>query len=162
MKEIWKAVPSFEGYYEISNMGRVRSIATWALKRPRIRYLKTARHGQNSYPRLSIRNSRGRAKYERPLHRVVAELFVPGYFVGAEVDHKNDDKQDARASNLKWVTHSENVRRARHRGWKDQKSVTAIHYLIELGIPYRKIAVAFDTSPSHIATIKMRGTKGKL
>jgi hypothetical protein len=50
------------------------------------------------------------------VHRLVARAFVPGYFEGATVDHLDGDKTNNAASNLEWVTRSENTRRQHRDG----------------------------------------------
>ena len=60
------------------------------------------------------RDNKGYVRFKRkPVHRLVALNFVPGYFDGAEVDHINSARDDNRKENLRWVTPSENKAYAR-------------------------------------------------
>ena len=102
MAEYWKAVKGFEGRYEVSSLGRVRSIPPMA-KHPKIRKKFLDKDG---YEGCSLR---GDGKYfVKKVHRLVAEAFIPNQENKRENNHKNGDKKDNRAENLEWVSPSEN------------------------------------------------------
>ena len=108
-QEVWKDVVGFEGLYQVSNLGRVKSLQStcnrW--KAGRIRKPVDNRHGY-----LSINLSRdGRiVKARQYVHRLVAEAFVPNDdpINKTEVNHLNEDRSDNRAENLEWTTHADN------------------------------------------------------
>ena len=100
--EVWKAIPGYEGRYDVSNLGRVYSRVSG----------KTLAAGPDSrgYPLVMLTPGR---KYRR-VHTLVLEAFV-GPAVGRVVRHKNPPVSDVRLSNLEYGTQSENVQdRNRH------------------------------------------------
>ena len=110
MEEIWKAIKGFESYYEVSNLGNIRSlnrnvksgIHNWKLKS---RILKP-RKDRNGYYSVSI-SFNGIVK-QFLIHRLVAFEFVEGFNETLEVNHKDFDKTNNKANNLEWCTKSEN------------------------------------------------------
>jgi hypothetical protein len=121
MEEIWKDVKGFEGLYQVSNMGRVRSLDRWTLnERPRFikgRMLNPYMNKYKGYLRISLSDGhRNRKHYE--VHRLVALHFVPGYKEGLVVNHKNEVKTDNRAENLEWCTCQYNLNYSDIIAWK--------------------------------------------
>lgn len=98
-KEIWRPVKSFEGLYEVSNLGRVRSL----LCAGRIR---SPQPNHKGYLKVGLRKN-GHL-YMRRVSRLVAEAFVPNPDHKPHVNHINEDKTDNRACNLNWMTAEEN------------------------------------------------------
>lgn len=98
LKEIWKDIEGWEGYYKISSLGRVLSV-----KRGIYKILD---ENSGGYLRVQLCNN---DKKQRPfVHRLVAKAFVDGYFEGADVNHKDFDRHNNTAENLEWVTKSQN------------------------------------------------------
>lgn len=100
--EIWKDIPDFEGYYQVSNFGRIKNIKTNHIKVPD---LNTA-----GYFRVQLCKNKKHIRFL--IHRLVARVFVDGYFDGAVVNHIDMNKQNNRWDNLEWVTQSENQKKA--------------------------------------------------
>ena len=104
MNEAWKAVPGYEGRYEVSDQGRVRNNAGKVLK------LNRMVHG---YICAHLYDGTGKANRRvKTIHQLVARAFLPNLSNLREVNHRNFDKADNRVSNLEWVTRKENVRHA--------------------------------------------------
>lgn len=99
LKEEWKDIKGWEGYYKISSFGRVLSV-----KRGIYKALDESNRG--GYVRVNLCNNAKQKKYF--VHRLVAEAFVEGYFDGADVNHKDFDRKNNNADNLEWVTKSQN------------------------------------------------------
>lgn len=99
MQEKWKPVKNYEGFYEVSDCGNIRSLkrATTSGK-----ILKPAK---DNYGYLRVTLSMNGVSKTHQIHRVVAEAFVSGYSESKnQVNHKNEIKDDNRASNLEWCT----------------------------------------------------------
>ena len=115
MTEIWKDIKGHEGVHQVSNLGNIRSIDHIdKYHRHRKGKILKPRPIKKGYLLVTFRNY-------KPLyvHRAVAMAFVPGYFNGAEVNHKDENKSNNKWDNLEWVTPYQNVnygtRNQRHR-----------------------------------------------
>ena len=99
--EVWKPIMGYEGLYEVSNLGRVRSLFS-----NNERVLKNV-IGSNgySYVTLSVNNER----CIKTIHRLVCEAFLPNPENKPCIDHVNTIRSDNRLENLKWCTHKENI-----------------------------------------------------
>lgn len=88
--EIWRSVVGFEGLYEVSNLGRVKS-----LKRIPNTILKPSSNGR--YLQLVLYKNDTKSK--RYIHRLVAEAFIPNPYGFSEVNHKDENKINNSVSN---------------------------------------------------------------
>ena len=108
MEEIWKDVEGFEGFYEVSNQGAVRSLLN-SRGNPRIelKILKpTKSKAQGGY--LTVQLCKDGKKLRRSVHRIVAEAFIPNILGLSEVNHINENTWDNRVENLEWISHRDN------------------------------------------------------
>lgn len=100
--EIWLPVEGYEGLYEVSNEGRVRSL----------NYNKTGEtkilKPEESKGYLRVKLCKNRKVKRFLVHQLVAQAFVPNIFNLDVVNHINEVKSDNRAENLMWVTQKEN------------------------------------------------------
>jgi len=109
MIETWKPVVGYEGLYEVSDGGAVRSldrVSVAAGQRLRGRPIRTVRAGRG-YLQVGLWDSSGRRK-NRYVHRVVLEAFAGAPSPGHEACHNNGDRQDNRLENLRWDSRSAN------------------------------------------------------
>lgn len=112
MTEKWKAAPGYEGYYEVSTDGRVRSVdRSYTNSRGAARTVcgrvlaqTTTREGYNL-----VALYREKKRRDLLVHRIVAEAFVPNPCGKPEVNHIDGNKQNNAANNLEWCTQSENL-----------------------------------------------------
>lgn len=109
--EIWKSIPTMEGWYEASSLGNIRSVDR--LRRSRSGNLHKIK-GVNISPKIDKDGYKaitisidGKKKYVG-VHRLIAMAFL-GIKNGMQVNHKNGIKTDNSFENLEWVTISENV-----------------------------------------------------
>lgn len=127
MKEIWKDIEGYEGYYQVSNKARVRSLD------------REVRHSVNStqtvkgmilkqqvnvdgYMVISLWK-KSKLKGLR-VHRLMAQAFIPNPHNKLEINHKNGVKDDNRMENLEWSTSTENNRhRVNVLGYKPANSM---------------------------------------
>lgn len=116
--EQWRPANGFEGVYEVSSLGRVRSL-THTIRRAdggewtyRGRVLKA---GPTTKGYLFVTFSRGAERHMRKVHRLVLEAFVGPCPEGMEGCHNDGDKTNNQISNLRWDTRSANAKdRVKH------------------------------------------------
>lgn len=106
MKEVWKDVLNYEGLYEVSNLGNVRSLK---FNPPKIIYQTTTNVG---YKQVKLYKN-GTYKHFG-VHRLVAIAFVDGYEEKLEVNHKDLNKSNNIYTNLEWSTRRENQKHQYH------------------------------------------------
>lgn len=111
MQEVWKDIQGYEGLYQVSNQGRVRSLDHYAsnghadvLHKGRILKQDTSNCG---YFRVLLSN--GKTKKKVAVHRLVAENFINNPNNLPFVNHKDENKQNNCVDNLEWCTRSYNV-----------------------------------------------------
>lgn len=103
IEEIWKDIKGYEEFYQISNLGNVRSLPrNGTINKSRI--LKP--NNVKNYLQVSLQKH-GKTKYQK-VHRIVAETFIPNPNNYPQVNHIDGNKHNNRVDNLEWVTSSEN------------------------------------------------------
>ena len=119
--EIWKDVPDFEGYYQVSSLGRVKSLYRYSL------FYKTMKSGKNFLikrfskekilcpccsdgdSRFFINLSKGGKEKLKRIHQLVAIVFLGDFYKdGLEICHNDGNNQNNRLINLRWDTHINN------------------------------------------------------
>jgi len=119
--EIWEKIKGFDNY-EVSDLGRVRSLDNFVkngngLRIVRGRILKLI-FDKDGYYTVSLHKNAKR--YPRKVHRLVAETFISNPESKPQTNHMNCIKTDSRASNLEWVTQSENMLHCYKNGLRDE------------------------------------------
>jgi len=105
--EIYKDIEGYEGLYQISNTGKVKSIN--CILKPRL--------GERGYLYVNLYNNTKRKTWK--IHRLVALHFVKNPDDKPEVNHKDTIKTNNNSNNLEWVTRSENEQHAHKHNLKN-------------------------------------------
>lgn len=108
INEIWKDIDGYFGIYQISNLGRVKSIARYDTNGHfhKERIFKPQMVGRGYLKVILVKDGIHKQKY---IHRLVGISFVDGYKKGLQINHKDEDKTNNRFDNLEWVTCKENI-----------------------------------------------------
>lgn len=114
MEEIWKDIKGYEGLYQISNFGRVRSLERKVKGRKYRRKFLSIQKNKNGYQKVGLYNSPNHKSIS--IHRLVALNFIPNPHNKKCVNHKDGNKENNKVNNLEWVTHSENMKHAFTKG----------------------------------------------
>lgn len=125
MNIVWKAVKGYEGLYEVSNTGYVKS---FQFKKPFIKKFNKNRQGY-----LSVALCKDNNIKLVKVHRVVAEAFIPNPDNKPQVNHKDGNKANNRVENLEWVTASENIKHSFATGLQtmDLRKIKVSKYTLE-------------------------------
>lgn len=169
MEQIWKDIKGYEGLYQVSNIGNIRSLDR-----------KVFNNGNNSICNVKgkiLKPNKDKGGYEYvglvknktktnsiKVHRLVAFAFCEGYEVGLEVNHKDGVRHNNNFNNLEWVSRSKNIRDTFKRGrdvngQKNNSSKLKNEYigiiasLYDSGVSQKVISNAFGVSQGTISNI---------
>ena len=107
-KEIWKDIIGYEGLYQISNFGQLKSLS----RKSNGEFGKIRKPENNGRGYLSISLSKNSKSKHFYIHRLVAKAFISNPQDKPEVNHKQGIKFDNIAIGLEWVTKKENIEHA--------------------------------------------------
>lgn len=138
MSVIWKPVAGYEGYYEVSDAGDVRSIdrivKKWdGEKLSRGRVLAPSVNLQGYLFVELFRDGIGKPK---TIHRIVAEAFIPNPTNLPQINHRDEDKRNNRVENLEWCDGAYNIRYGTNRERAAQKMRKAVVVTTQDGREY--------------------------
>lgn len=128
VNEIWRDIEGFEGLYQVSNLGNVKSLGNNKNKKEKI--LKPSK---NIWGYLQVWLIKDGRRYAKTVHRLVAEAFIPNPDNLPEINHKSEDKTDNSVKNLEWCTHEYNMNYG-NRNKKIAKKLSKPVICIETGI----------------------------
>lgn len=107
--EIWKEIEGYEGLYEVSNLGNIRSIDRITCgRKQKGRVLRQTVNKNTGYLSVGLCKNGNRKTYT--VHRIVGKAFVENVDNKDTINHINENKLDNRAENLEWLSLSENLR----------------------------------------------------
>lgn len=123
--EIWKDIKGYEGWYQVSNLGRVKRLKKIHCNHGKVNivdreHILTPTEDKKGYLVVILSNG-GKSRKHRKVHRLVANAFIENTDNKPQVDHINRVKNDNRVENLRWVTNSENQYNSSNTTWLDYK-----------------------------------------
>lgn len=146
----WRDVKEFEGFYQVSNTGKVRSLD----RQKGMRIFKGCQLNpcKNNEGNL-IASLRGKTKRSIVVHQLVAQAFLPLVADAKIIRHIDGDRTNNHVNNLKWVVRK--ARMPKGRGRKlDLAKVAQIKASIAQGVSLTEIAACYQVSLSIISRIK--------
>ncbi len=156
MEEIWIDIAGFEGVFQISNLGRIKSLFRLTKNGQGFRPVKERIRKSNysdklGYSQITLKNIALNNSKRFYVHLLVAKHFIPNPENKPEVNHKDGNKLNSKMDNLEWATVSENQKHAYDTGlkfgyWKDKIPKNNINILC-----VKETAIMEFPSKSHCA-----------
>lgn len=166
--EIWKDIPGYEGKYQASTQGRIKSLDMVVQSKNHYtnqpfsrripgRVLRPGRFCKAGHLSVVL----GRGTSGKPVHQLIMRTFVGEPQGGKEVLHNNGDPTDNRLLNLRYGTRTENILDVYRQGGRWRKltvsDVETIRFWFMCGMSGAAIAKHFGISPAHVSKIKRKG-----
>jgi len=168
VREKWRPVHGYEGWYEVSTLGRVRRVAPGAHTRAG-KVLKPCDKG-SGYMRVTLHSGSGGATRTIAIARLVTDAFLGSRPANMEVNHIDGDKGNNAVLNLEYVTRGDNIRHAFRTGLQNNQGerhpqakvteagVLAIRARTIAGESRRVLAKEYGVTPEAISRIHARQT----
>jgi len=122
--ETWRDIEGFEGYYQVSNLGRVKGVAR---DLPDGKHIKEKIREPQGSTYLAIDLWKDNKSHNKLVHRLVAQAFLPNPDNLPEVNHKDGNPRNNSVANLEWVSSSSNTaHRLATKGTSYRKSVQCL------------------------------------
>jgi NUMOD4 motif/HNH endonuclease len=135
--EIFREVKGYEGYYEVSNLGNVRSTS--------YKGVRILRPSKTKCGYLDVVFCIKQKKEHKLIHRLVAEAFIDNPNNLSTVNHKDEDKLNNNVENLEWMSFDDNIRYSNNK-MLTESQVLKIPAMIESGYSQMDIANSFGVS----------------
>lgn len=164
--EVWKDIPGYEGKYQASTEGRIRSLdrrvkccggATRSMKG---RVLRPGRYCKAGHVSVVL----GHGANGRPVHSLIALTFLGPKPKGMDICHNDGDPTNNRVSNLRYDTRSENnidISRQSKRKLKIE-DIAQIKQMLASGVRNTEICKKFQVNPAYVSAIKYGRSYGWL
>lgn len=121
--EKWKPISGYEGLYEVSSCGRIKSFHKNKIEGKIIK-LFTERLSHTNYKCLTLVDIFGNKKQFR-VHRIVAEMFIPNKENKRFINHIDNNGENNLSSNLEWCSQSENIKHSHNQGRQKNNVINA-------------------------------------
>jgi hypothetical protein len=115
--EVWKDVPGYEGLYQASNIGRIKSLVKWDGNHWTKEKIMSFHKDKKGYIKSSLsKDGKHKTIY---VHQIICKTFIPSIENKPHINHKDGNKQDNSVNNLEWCTQQENnIHRFKVLGYK--------------------------------------------
>lgn len=134
IEEFWEDIPQYEGLYQISNLGRVKSLPRTSKKRIiNKEIIKVFTKLPNGYLKVGL-SKNGKTKYYF-VHRLVAQVFIPNTNNKPCVNHRDCNKMNNNVDNLEWCTYKENNSYKNHHL---KNHISSVIYFLQRDYPNEK------------------------
>lgn len=148
--ETWKDIEGYEGLYQVSNLGRVKSLSRKVFHCNRVTHkeekILSTINNKNGYVRVELSNG-NKKKYL--VHRLVAQAFIQNNENKKYVNHINRIKNDNRVENLEWATASENIKYSYNilAKYKNNNLIKTKQYkpVVQIDVSKDKIVAVFNS-----------------
>lgn len=167
--EVWRDIPGYEGRYQASNLGRIKSLE----RKVNGKNHYTNQSFERTIPETILRPGRfcknghvsvvlGRGTAGKPVHQLIMKTFVGEPPEGCEVLHINGDPTDNRLENLRYGSRTDNILDVYRQGkiWRklSTEDVEQIRFGLTMGMKQKELAEMYEVSVSAISCIKRRKT----
>lgn len=171
MEEVWEDIKGYEGLYQISNLGKVKSLARkrycgHKYSKPQLRKGRILKQHYDYLGYKRVRLSKNQKTKTLTLHRLLAINFIENPYNKPNINHIDGDKSNNDLNNLEWCTQKENVQHSYELGLskarkgednnksklkvKDVKEIRRLH---KQKMTQTDIAKMFDVSIANISEI---------